>query len=109
MLQWFGFGYQKKKMKKKTTKLQKSTQASLVDATTKDTSRTSICVDIENTSFTLCTLIPNKVEQQLLDIYFVEGEAVTFVTNGQHPIYLMGNYVFPDIEPTLDITKTILK
>lgn len=39
-----------------------------------------------------------QIEQQPLDITFVEGEEVTFSAKGQNNIHLTGNYVFQDDE-----------
>ncbi|CEG78303.1 Putative FK506-binding protein 4 [Rhizopus microsporus] len=58
--------------------------------------RTSVSVLIDNKEFVLCTLVPNKIEQQPLDITFVEGEEVTFSAKGSNAVHLTGNYVFHD-------------
>ncbi|CAO3692705.1 unnamed protein product [Rhizopus stolonifer] len=73
------------------------TMASL-SAETEDNKRTSVSVLVEKKDFVLCTLVPNKIEQQPLDITFVEGEEVTFSTKGQNTVHLTGNYVFQDDE-----------
>ncbi|PVZ97102.1 hypothetical protein BB558_004154 [Smittium angustum] len=48
----------------------------------KNNQRTSLIVSIENKKFVLCNLIPEKIEQQSLDITITEGEEVTFESNG---------------------------
>ncbi len=42
----------------------------------------------------MCSLTPGKLEQQSLDLTFVEGEEVTFLTSGsQVTVDLTGNHV----------------
>ncbi|CAO3587442.1 unnamed protein product [Absidia cylindrospora] len=65
---------------------------SLVDAYT-DTPMTSLHVKVDDREFILCTLIPGKITQQLLDITFVKGEQIMFSLFGTHTIHLTGNYV----------------
>ncbi|OBZ82910.1 hypothetical protein A0J61_09042, partial [Choanephora cucurbitarum] len=58
--------------------------------------RTTVTVVVDNKEYVLCTLIPNKIEQQSLDHTFVEGEEVTFAVKGENIVHLTGNYVFTD-------------
>ncbi|KAI8349680.1 hypothetical protein BD560DRAFT_410160 [Blakeslea trispora] len=58
--------------------------------------RTTVAVVVDNKEYVLCTLIPNKIEQQSLDHTFVEGEEVTFAVKGDNIVHLTGNYVFTD-------------
>jgi FK506-binding nuclear protein len=49
--------------------------------------------------FTLCSLTPGKMEQQPLNLSFLEGEDVTFSLsggNGKACIDLTGNYIMPE-------------
>lgn len=48
--------------------------------------------------FTLCSLTPGKIEQQPLNLSFLEGEEVTFSLaggNGKASVDLTGNYIMP--------------
>ncbi|KAG0167281.1 peptidylprolyl isomerase fpr4 [Apophysomyces sp. BC1015] len=75
--------------------------ASLSDEVS-DTIRSSLCVKIDGKSFVLCSLTPEKVEQQTLDVTFVEGEEVTFSVKGPNTIHLTGNYTFDDEGSDMD-------
>jgi FK506-binding nuclear protein len=56
--------------------------------------RVSVTVTYTGKTFTLCSLTPEKCEQQPLDITFMEGEEVTFATQGADCVVdLTGNYV----------------
>jgi len=59
--------------------------------------RTCVKVVVDDKEFVLCSLSPDKHEQQTLDHTFVEGEEVTFLTTGKNAVHLTGNYV-PDQE-----------
>ncbi|KAG1591459.1 hypothetical protein G6F48_003282 [Rhizopus delemar] len=63
-----------------------------------DNKRSSVSVLIDKKEFVLCTLVPNKIEQQPLDITFVEGEEITFSAKGRNSIHLTGNYLFQSDE-----------
>ncbi|KAF7730594.1 peptidylprolyl isomerase fpr4 [Apophysomyces ossiformis] len=72
-----------------------------------ETKRSSLCVKVDDKSFVLCSLSPEKIEQQPLDVTFVEGEEVTFFVKGpkKYPcstIHLTGNYTFDDEDSELD-------
>lgn len=69
------------------------TMASLVSKIPKDAARTSVVVSVNGTEFTLCSLTPNKHENQNLDIYLTEDEEVTFSVVGNCSIDLTGNIV----------------
>ncbi|KAI8142812.1 hypothetical protein BJV82DRAFT_614384 [Fennellomyces sp. T-0311] len=62
----------------------------------KGKARTSLWVKVDKNDFVLCSLTPEKTEQQPLDITFVEGEEVTFTAKGSNTIHLTGNYIFDD-------------
>ncbi|KAK9727576.1 peptidylprolyl isomerase fpr3 [Basidiobolus ranarum] len=59
--------------------------------------RSCLKVVVDEQTYVLCSLTPNKVEQQPLDIIFTEGEEITFSVNGENTIHLTGNYL-PDDE-----------
>ncbi|KAG2199381.1 hypothetical protein INT47_001563 [Mucor saturninus] len=63
-----------------------------------DEKRTTVTVVVDKKEYVLCTLIANKIEQQALDITFVEGEEITFAVKGDNIVHLTGNYVFSDDE-----------
>ncbi|KAI8372720.1 uncharacterized protein BYT42DRAFT_577760 [Radiomyces spectabilis] len=62
------------------------------DSTVKGKGRCSVRVKVDEKDFVLCTLIPGKIEQQLLNIGFVEGEEIIFTVTGQNTVHLTGNY-----------------
>ncbi|KAI8980416.1 hypothetical protein BDB01DRAFT_836637 [Pilobolus umbonatus] len=74
----------------------------------KSESRSSVHVSVNGNNYVLCTLIPNKIEQQLLDIVFAEGEEVVFSTSGENVIHLTGNYTFNDEEDS-DYNEELLQ
>ncbi|CAD6571190.1 MAG: peptidylprolyl isomerase fpr4 [Tremellales sp. Tagirdzhanova-0007] len=41
----------------------------------------------------LCSLTAGKIEQAMLNLTFVEGEAVMFEISGQNAVHLVGNYI----------------
>ncbi|PWN47204.1 hypothetical protein IE53DRAFT_390660 [Violaceomyces palustris] len=49
----------------------------------------------EEKSYTLCTLIPEKVEQAVVNLQFCEEEEVGFSITGDNAVDLIGNYVAP--------------
>ena len=56
--------------------------------------RTSLIFNLDNKDdFTLCSLTPEKVEQQPLNLVLTEGEIISFRVEGSHSIYLSGNYI----------------
>ncbi|CAO3689659.1 unnamed protein product [Umbelopsis ramanniana] len=63
--------------------------------------RTCVKVVVDDKEFVLCSLSPDKHEQQTLDHTFVEGEEVTFMATGKNAVHLTGNYV-PDQEEADD-------
>ncbi|KAG2174663.1 hypothetical protein INT44_006927 [Umbelopsis vinacea] len=63
--------------------------------------RTCVKVVVDDKEFVLCSLSPDKHEQQTLDHIFVEGEEVTFMATGKNAVHLTGNYV-PDQEEADD-------
>ncbi|ORZ17052.1 hypothetical protein BCR42DRAFT_413824 [Absidia repens] len=65
---------------------------SLVEACT-DSSKTSLYVSVNGEDVILCSLIPDKVTQQPLDITFVKGDRIMFSLLGTHTVQLTGNYL----------------
>ncbi|KAG2172883.1 hypothetical protein INT43_000233 [Umbelopsis isabellina] len=63
--------------------------------------RSVVKVVVDSKEFVLCSLCPDKREQQSLDHTFVEGEEVTFMATGKNTVHLTGNYV-PDQEEDED-------
>ncbi|CAM0140613.1 unnamed protein product [Umbelopsis sp. WA50703] len=63
--------------------------------------RSVVKVVVDSKEFVLCSLCPDKREQQSLDHTFVEGEEVTFMATGKNTVHLTGNYV-PDQEEAED-------
>ncbi|KAK9709419.1 peptidylprolyl isomerase fpr3 [Basidiobolus ranarum] len=64
--------------------------------------RSCLTVVVDEQSYVLCSLTPNKVEQQPLDIIFTEGEEITFSATGENTIHLTGNYLPEDDEMDFD-------
>lgn len=63
-------------------------------STTVKSQRTSLIFNLDNKDdFTLCSLTPEKVEQQPLDLVLTEGETISFRVEGSHSIHLSGNYI----------------
>ncbi|KAI8918542.1 hypothetical protein DFJ77DRAFT_498559 [Powellomyces hirtus] len=67
--------------------------AALSHTLPKNGARTSITVTTEGREFVLCSLTPGKIEQQVLDLSFLEGEEITFKSIGNCNIDLTGNYL----------------
>ncbi|KAJ1678719.1 peptidylprolyl isomerase fpr3, partial [Spiromyces aspiralis] len=59
--------------------------------------RTTVKVTVDKKTFTICSLIPEKIEQQILDLTFTEGEEVTFEVVGKNAVHLTGNLV-PEVD-----------
>ncbi|OBZ86579.1 hypothetical protein A0J61_05375 [Choanephora cucurbitarum] len=59
----------------------------------KGSQRTSIFVEFQDKSLLLCSLIPEKIEQQVVDMTFLEGEPVVLRSIGSNTIDLLGNYI----------------
>jgi FK506-binding nuclear protein len=57
----------------------------------KGNKRCSVVVTVNGEKAVLCNLIPEKIEQQQLDIVFSEGEDVTFEVTGENTVFLTGN------------------
>lgn len=57
----------------------------------------AIMIEKEKSEFLLCTLKHGELQQQPLDLNFVEGEEVTFFLNGEGVVHLTG-YVLDDHE-----------
>ncbi|KAJ1919730.1 peptidylprolyl isomerase fpr3 [Mycoemilia scoparia] len=71
-----------------------------LDEEVTDSSRTVLKVTVDKKSFVICALIPEKIEQQIVDLTFTEGEEVTFEIVGNNTIHLTGNLIpeIPDDE-----------
>ncbi|KAI8365028.1 hypothetical protein EDC96DRAFT_510237 [Choanephora cucurbitarum] len=59
----------------------------------KGSQRTSIFVEFQDKSLLLCSLMPEKIEQQVVDMTFLEGEPVVLRSIGPNAIDLLGNYI----------------
>ena len=60
-------------------------QAALDDVKEDDKGVTQVRVEVEKKEFVLCTLRPGKVDHATLNVFFSEGERVTFrVTGNQY-------------------------
>ncbi|KAL1928122.1 hypothetical protein VTP01DRAFT_3038 [Rhizomucor pusillus] len=75
---------------------------------------TTVYVSVNEKQFALCTLVPDKVEQQLLDLILSEGEEIMFTSNGANVVHLTGNYEFDEAElyrrkPEVDKTLKMLE
>ncbi|KAI8588112.1 hypothetical protein BDZ88DRAFT_422549 [Geranomyces variabilis] len=67
------------------------TMAALTTTLPKNGARTSISIKKDDREFVICSLTPGKIEQQVLDLTFLEGEEITFKTTGPCDIDLTGN------------------
>ncbi|KAJ1946608.1 peptidylprolyl isomerase fpr3 [Kickxella alabastrina] len=71
------------------------TNAAFTTTVANASSRTSVVLTIDKkASFVLCSLTPGVIEQQPLDITFLEGEVITLETQGDNEIDLTGNFVY---------------
>ncbi len=61
--------------------------------TTATKGRTSVIVSVKDQQYVLCNLTLGSIEQQTLDLTFTQGEEITFMSNGDFPVDLVGNYV----------------
>ncbi|KAJ3013978.1 hypothetical protein HKX48_005418 [Thoreauomyces humboldtii] len=68
------------------------TMAALVAELPKNGTRTSITISSEDSSFVICSLTPGKIEQQIIDLTFLEGSEITIKNHGNCSIDLTGNY-----------------
>ncbi|KAJ3158634.1 peptidylprolyl isomerase fpr4 [Geranomyces michiganensis] len=69
------------------------TMAALTAKLPKNGTRTSVSIIKEDREFAICSLTPGKIEQQVLDLTFLEGEEVTFKSTGPCDIDLTGNNI----------------
>lgn len=58
--------------------------------------RCSLVARSNDVDFVLCNLVPNRIEQQRLDLVFPPGVTVSFTVYGPHAVHVTGNYVFCD-------------
>ncbi|KAF1799799.1 hypothetical protein V8B55DRAFT_1590550 [Mucor lusitanicus] len=58
--------------------------------------RTSVYVRFHDSTFLLCSLIPEKIEQQVVDITCLQGEEIMLRVDGPNVIHLLGNYISQD-------------
>ncbi|KAL1920422.1 uncharacterized protein VTP21DRAFT_799 [Calcarisporiella thermophila] len=68
----------------------------------KGNKRSCLKVELADKSYALCSLIPNKLEQQRMAVVFSDSEEVTFSVSGENPVYLTGNYLPLDFELPYD-------
>ncbi|KAI8051683.1 hypothetical protein BDF22DRAFT_691730 [Syncephalis plumigaleata] len=59
--------------------------------------RSSVIAVVDGKEYVLCNLIPNKIEQQPLDVIFSMGEEITLYVTGKNEVFLTGNYI-PDAD-----------
>ncbi|KAI8640022.1 hypothetical protein BD408DRAFT_420517 [Parasitella parasitica] len=64
--------------------------------------RTSVYISFHDSKFLLCSLIPEKIEQQVMDITCLQGETITLRAQGPNVIHLLGNYISQDIDNQID-------
>ncbi|CAO3587990.1 unnamed protein product [Absidia cylindrospora] len=69
------------------------TMASLTDTIT-SSKRCSLLIKVDGEEYIMCSLTPEKLEQQVLSTTIMEGEEVTFSIRGDNAIHLTGNHVF---------------
>ncbi|KAI9357431.1 hypothetical protein BD770DRAFT_93126 [Pilaira anomala] len=50
-------------------------------------------MEFQDKRFLLCSLIPEKIEQQVVDITCLKREQITFRSVGSNGVHLMGNYI----------------
>ncbi|KAI8339152.1 hypothetical protein BC941DRAFT_512378 [Chlamydoabsidia padenii] len=55
--------------------------------------RTTLGIKVNNITYALCSLTPEKVEQQLMNLTLHAGEKVSFYIKGENSIHLTGNYI----------------
>lgn len=55
--------------------------------------RATLMLRIGQSEFAICSLVPNKIEQQMVDLVFAVGEAITFYVSGSQTFHLTGNYI----------------
>lgn len=61
--------------------------------------RTSLIFNLDGKEdFTLCSLVNDKIEQQVLDLVLTEGETIAFRVDGPNAIHLSGYYINEDEE-----------
>ncbi|KAI7897595.1 uncharacterized protein BX663DRAFT_490724 [Cokeromyces recurvatus] len=75
--------------------------------------RTSLYIRLQGTDLMLCSLIPEKIEQQVIDITCLRGETILFRSEGPNGIHLLGNYIsqngIDDSEEESETIQTISK
>ncbi|ORZ21167.1 hypothetical protein BCR42DRAFT_406966 [Absidia repens] len=69
------------------------TMASLTDAITSN-KRCSLLIKVDGEEYIMCSLTPEKLEQQVLSTTIMQGEEVTFSIRGDNAMHLTGNHVF---------------
>lgn len=62
----------------------------------KGNERSCVQVELDGQTFVLATLLGGKVEQQQMDVAFLEGEEVTLSVTGNTEVHLTGNYMILD-------------
>lgn len=65
-------------------------------------SRSSLILTVDEEEFTICHLIPEKCEQQTIDIEFSAGSTVGFKVKGSNPINIMGKYLEDEEDMMMD-------
>jgi FK506-binding nuclear protein len=68
------------------------TLATLDPESAKPDMKSRLMIKVDEFSYTLCTLVPDRVDQQSLDLMIGLGEDVSFWVTGENPINLLGYY-----------------
>ncbi|KAI8822416.1 uncharacterized protein EV422DRAFT_523936 [Fimicolochytrium jonesii] len=74
------------------------TSAALSFDLPKNGTRTVVSLTTNEKEFVLCSLTPGKIEQQVVDLSFLEGDEITFKSTGNCDIDLLGNYLVDTAE-----------
>ncbi|ORX53955.1 hypothetical protein DM01DRAFT_1407487 [Hesseltinella vesiculosa] len=73
----------------------------VLDEHVQSTKRSTIWARVDDQPFVACNLIPGKIEQQVVDISFAEGETIELWTSGDTTVHLTGYYRY-EIPPSID-------
>ncbi|KAJ3196017.1 peptidylprolyl isomerase fpr4 [Irineochytrium annulatum] len=73
-----------------------------LDHKVKGEGRGSLSVQYGKNDFVIANLLPGKVEQQVVDLAFIEGllggEEITFTVHGEHTLHLTGYHIAEDVD-----------
>jgi FK506-binding nuclear protein len=68
--------------------------------------RTVVKLTVNDTTFTVCSFLPGKVENQSVDLHLLDGDSISFEVVGNCPVTALGNEIyrnFPDEDDMDDI------